>query len=208
MCLCGTCPELSPGGPPDQRARDDGDRRRVDPVLSGHLRNRRRVFDGNPRKLPGAPLDAGVPAYWQQYPHPPGSQGPRADVIFDTGTGNTPHNANGIGWYFNDSFSWGFADEGDTIYRNSCDTDTSGNNDQRLCWHTGNVGADPGELGGGYRCGATDFLNDSTDWERIIYIGNEAVSTGIPALSWLGLGVLGFLLTMLAGWRIRRRLAD
>ena len=32
---------------------------------------------------------------------------PRADVITDTGSGNTPHDANGTGWYFNDSYSVG-----------------------------------------------------------------------------------------------------
>src|SRR5262249_44451589 len=37
----------------------------------------------------------------------------RADVLFDTGMSNTPHNANGVGWYYNDSFSWGFAPQGD-----------------------------------------------------------------------------------------------
>ena len=34
---------------------------------------------------------------------------PRADVLFDTGTANVLHEANGVGWYFNASFSWGFA---------------------------------------------------------------------------------------------------
>src|SRR5262245_31149801 len=31
---------------------------------------------------------------------------PRADVFFDTGSGNTPHNANGVGWYFSADRSW------------------------------------------------------------------------------------------------------
>jgi hypothetical protein len=46
---------------------------------------------------------------------------PRADVIFDTGTGNTPHDANGTGWYFNANWSWGFAKQGDPIVRDECD---------------------------------------------------------------------------------------
>src|SRR5262249_29249767 len=33
------------------------------------------------------------------------AHGPRADVLFDTGSSNTPHNANGVGWYFNGNFS-------------------------------------------------------------------------------------------------------
>ena len=37
---------------------------------------------------------------------------PRADVIFDTGHGNVPHDANGSGWYFSSDWSWGFAPQG------------------------------------------------------------------------------------------------
>ena len=62
---------------------------------------------------------------------------PRADVITDTGTGNTPHDANGVGWYYNNSYSWGFAPQGDSISRNSCDTDFGGSPEKHLCWHTG-----------------------------------------------------------------------
>jgi len=30
----------------------------------------------------------------------------RADVLFYTGTSNTPHVANDVGWYFNSNWSW------------------------------------------------------------------------------------------------------
>src|SRR5215210_220940 len=52
---------------------------------------------------------------------------PRADVIFDTGSWDlyTVHDANGSGWYFNSSWSWGFAKQGAAVYKYSCDiTDT------------------------------------------------------------------------------------
>ena len=49
------------------------------------------------------------------------AQAPRSDVFFDTGTGNTPHNANGVGWYFNSNYSMGFAPAGALIQRTSCD---------------------------------------------------------------------------------------
>ncbi len=82
----------------------------------------------------------------------------RSDVTFDTGiNSNVLHTANGVGWYFNnDGFpeSWGFVRAGDSVEKNHCDVDSSGANDQRLCWHL--VG------GGGYRCGVTERLNDST----------------------------------------------
>ena len=96
---------------------------------------------------------------------------PRADVIFDTGESNTPHNANGSGWYFSPNWSWGFAKEGDPINREECDvaasSDQPGPNPYlRLCWHTlgGNA-----SFSGGWRAGAVTELNDSTDYTRYVY---------------------------------------
>jgi hypothetical protein len=93
---------------------------------------------------------------------------PRADVLFDTGESNDPHNANGTGWYFSPNFSWGFAKEGDPILRDSCDVaadqDPGPNPDLRLCWHT-----EFGSFDGGYRAGAVTELNGSTDYTRYIY---------------------------------------
>jgi hypothetical protein len=87
---------------------------------------------------------------------------PRSDVLFDTGTGDTPHVANSSGWYFNDDYSWGFAREGDPIIRNSCDV-ASSNASERLCWHTHRNSV------GGWRCGTTTSLNSSNAWEKLIY---------------------------------------
>ena len=56
---------------------------------------------------------------------------PRADVLFDTGHTNTPHNANGSGWYFATDWSWGFAPQGQSIQRAQCDAVTGA---LRLCW--------------------------------------------------------------------------
>jgi hypothetical protein len=91
------------------------------------------------------------------------AMGPRADVTFDTGMGNTPHDANGVGWYFNDSYSWGFAPQGEPISRNSCDTQNTGSED-RICWHSGG-----GNINGGWRCGMNTGLNGDTTWERMVF---------------------------------------
>ena len=96
---------------------------------------------------------------------------PRADVLFDTGNSPTAvHSANGVAWYFNNSFSWGFAPQGDPVLRNSCDTQDSTiapggvDGDKRLCWHTG------GDfVQGGWRCGRNDSLNDSQTFERLMF---------------------------------------
>jgi len=67
------------------------------------------------------------------------AQGNRSDVTFDTGdNANDLHPANGVGWYFNNTLeSWGFVKDGDSVNKDSCDKDTSGANNERLCWHLG-----------------------------------------------------------------------
>jgi hypothetical protein len=93
---------------------------------------------------------------------------PRADVLFDTGTSNDPHNANGSGWYFSPSYSWGFAKQGDQIERDPCDTvatDVPGPNPaQRLCWPTSG-----GSLSPGGRAGATFDISDAS-YSRYVYV--------------------------------------
>jgi hypothetical protein len=78
-----------------------------------------------------------------------------------------------VGWYFDgtaDSSSWGFAPQGDVVSRDSCDTQDSTINaagvdgQLRLCWHT-----EFGIIQGGWRCGRNDNLNDSFDFERLVF---------------------------------------
>jgi hypothetical protein len=93
---------------------------------------------------------------------------PRDDVIFDTGMDTTTtHTANGSEWYFNDSLSWGFAAEGQTVNKNSCDVGSPDPQDKRLCWHTDGGGATTRE---GFRCGANTGANSTS--ERVIYHAN------------------------------------
>ena len=94
---------------------------------------------------------------------------PRADVTFDTGITDVPHDANGVGWYYSDVWSWGFAPQGAPIHRDSCDIidsiyspGTLG--DQRLCYQTFS-----GTISQGWRCGLADELNGSIDYERVFY---------------------------------------
>jgi hypothetical protein len=91
---------------------------------------------------------------------------PRTDVLFDTGTNDqtTLHTANGVGWYFNSSWSWGYVQAGDAVQKFSCDVLTSGANDKRTCWHTS-----AGNINGGYRCGVNTGLNGSGAYERVIF---------------------------------------
>ena len=93
------------------------------------------------------------------------AQSTRADVTQDTGGGNGSHDANGTTWYFNNSWSWGFATPGDGLSRNSCDTAQGNFPQNRLCFHTGG-----GNINGGYRCGSTAGLNGDQNWERLIFM--------------------------------------
>lgn len=93
----------------------------------------------------------------------------RHDVTFDTDHYNQLHVANGVGWYFDPSWSWGFAPANATVNRTSCDiiaSDASAgiDGDLRLCWHTGE-----GLLEGGWRCGRKTQLNGSHEYERVIF---------------------------------------
>jgi hypothetical protein len=89
------------------------------------------------------------------------AMGNRYDVFYNCSTSyNCTHVANGVGWYYSDTWSWGFASSYDTVYRFSCDILT--NTTTRLCWHTG-------QAVGGYRCGSNIALNSDTTTERVIY---------------------------------------
>jgi len=133
--------------------------------------------------------------------------GARSDVTFDTGINlDELHIANGVGWYFNNTGdgelgeSWGFVRAGDIVEKDNCDTDDSGANDERLCWHLND--------GGGYRCGVTERLNGSTDFERIVYSANGSLpSNAIPTLTlseW-GLIAMAGVLGIIALIAARRR---
>jgi hypothetical protein len=95
---------------------------------------------------------------------------PRTDVIFATGSGNVGHDANGSTWYYDPNSSWGFALMGDPLDRldgdgnPQCDTSSAINPAKRLCWNAGT-----GTLTAGWRCGSTQNLNASNQYERLIY---------------------------------------
>ncbi|MEW6144026.1 MAG: IPTL-CTERM sorting domain-containing protein [Thermodesulfobacteriota bacterium] len=136
------------------------------------------------------------------------AQGERSDVTFDTGENiDVTHIANGVGWYFNVSGfgnegvgqnAWGFVRAGDSVLKANCDVDTSGANDERLCWHLQGIV-------GGYRCGATEDLNDSAAFERIVY--TNSLNRTIPTLSEWGLVSLAVVMGIAAVVLMRRRKA-
>jgi hypothetical protein len=122
------------------------------------------------------------------------AQAPRADVLFAAGTGeNTSQLSNGSQWYFDDSYSWGFANGGDTVYRISCDFpevpgDTS-NIGLRLCWHTG-----AGNMNGGFRVGSVYFLNNEpSGYEKLLFVdtGGAVPEPASWAMLIAGFGLVG-----------------
>ena len=132
------------------------------------------------------------------------AQGNRSDVTFDTGNDNNDvtHIANGVGWYFNntgggdDGNAWGFVRAGDIVDKDNCDTNDSGANNERLCWHLNDAG--------GYRCGVMESLNSSTEYERIVYQAT-AEPEMVPTLSEWGLICMAAILGIVGFMVMRRR---
>ena len=102
--------------------------------------------------------------------------GARADVLFETGSNgqNAPHSVAGVAWYYDPDWSWGFAVPGDGLSLNACDTATGQYPQYRLCWHTVIIA---GDVGFGYRCGATVGLNGAANWARYIFTAGPNVSS-------------------------------
>jgi hypothetical protein len=95
--------------------------------------------------------------------------GSRADVLFDcTDTEDCSHLANGVEWYYSESWSWDFAPAGEPVERDNCDTNSDeGTAELRMCWHA-TPGDGAGYISNGYRCG-DNSLNRDSGWERLIF---------------------------------------
>lgn len=116
---------------------------------------------------------------------------------------NETHTANDVNWYYN-GYSMGFAGLGDTINQSSADINGSDwsppSERDRLSWHTfGPLYSDgaPTEINGGWRSGDNIFLNQSTDWDRVVFTSNgpSAVPTPEPstwAMMLLSFGFMAF----------------
>jgi hypothetical protein len=81
------------------------------------------------------------------------AMGSRSDVLNPScgDQQNCTNEGNGVGWYFSNDQSWGFAPAGQSVSRNSCDTNGFGDASGpfRMCWHT----YANNSLQTGYRCG-------------------------------------------------------
>jgi hypothetical protein len=90
---------------------------------------------------------------------------PREDVLFDCANqiGCTKQ-SNGVGWYFSDNWSWGFAPGNVAVNRNPCDYDPAEVEPARLCWPTST-----GVVLQGFRCGQLIAPPNVGSWERYIF---------------------------------------
>ena len=92
------------------------------------------------------------------------------DVIFHPDVGNgqgavNPHNE--VNFYFSRAASWGFAPPREGVTRNTCDT-ADQESPGRMCWHT-----QGDAFRGGWRCGASVRLNESDQFERLVFTRTE-----------------------------------
>jgi hypothetical protein len=115
------------------------------------------------------------------------AQAPYADVTFDTGAADNgvTHAANGSEWYYSDNWSWGYAGPGDAVSKFECDTNAG---PLRMCLHTLASGV------GGYRIGDNIGLNNSRDFEKLIFVDNGGAvpEPATWAMMLAGFGLLGF----------------
>lgn len=104
----------------------------------------------------------------------------KADVTHVTAINGT-HEANGTNWYYN-HYSMGFAGQGDAIEQISADVIGSGQfgynevERDRLSWHTQAVG----NVTGGWRSGSNVWLNDATDFDRVVLVQKAVAAVPEP----------------------------
>jgi hypothetical protein len=114
------------------------------------------------------------------------AQALKTDVLFNTGAANNnvTNIANGTGWYNADNWSFGFVPAGDTPTKFECDT---ANGLGRLCIHTLS-------FTGGYRINNIFDLNESADYEKLVFTASSGAVVPEPA-SWAlliaGFGLVG-----------------
>lgn len=115
------------------------------------------------------------------------AEGDKTQVLADTGQTSTTHTVNGAEWWFSHNWSWGFTALGDTVNNNQCDTSDS---PLSMCLHTL-------DGVGGYRINNITGLNNSTQYEKLLFVSSSAVTPGaVPepgTTALLGLGLMGFI---------------
>lgn len=121
-----------------------------------------------------------------------GATGLASEVLSIGGTSSAAvsHSSSNLYWYNVQGLSFGFTPT-QNVSLGSADTTSDALNPLRLSWHSHGV-----DSVGGWRAGETRWLNGSTDYRKIILVGDpstQAVPDTGSSLALLGLALVGFI---------------
>ncbi|MFN3199400.1 MAG: MopE-related protein [Bradymonadia bacterium] len=110
------------------------------------------------------------------------AMGDRAEILEPTEFAERrPENEhNGVNWYFNIDYAWGFAPAGVEIDVFTCDRVENVASNQRVCWYTSDDKVRPG-----FRCGE-EIVNASGIWERFIFHRSGTATDGAVGVAVCG----------------------
>lgn len=111
------------------------------------------------------------------------AQTTKVDALTNTGAADNGNftTSNGADWFYADDYSWGFKPVGTPFTKNQCDFSAPA---ASLCVHTLN-------FTGGFSIGTITGLNDSSDYEKLVFTSDAIPEPASWAMLIAGFGLVG-----------------